>query len=175
MKQGVYKNGIRLIPTEEEEQTVLFSWAALMEGRLPGLKWMHHIPNGGKRNKAEAARFKAAGVRAGVSDVFLPCPRGVYHGLYIEMKAKDGRPTEEQEKFIADMRARGYRAEVCYGAEEAERVILAYMEEEPAVLLSASEAERIRELLDRAAENDAEIGGLLDQLGIAGPGAEACP
>lgn len=69
-------NGIRVIPTEEEEQTALFSWARIMEARFPVLRWMHHIPNGGKRSKAEAARFRAAGVKAGVSDIFLPCPRG---------------------------------------------------------------------------------------------------
>lgn len=116
-----------MIPTEEEEQTALFSWAEINMGRFPELKWMHHVPNGGKRSKREAARFKAAGVKAGVSDVFLPWPRGSYHGLWIEMKALDGRPSLAQKDFINDMRAAGYAALVCYGAEEAEKMIAAYL------------------------------------------------
>lgn len=122
-----YRDGIRLIPTEDEEQTVLFSWAALMEERFPALRWMHHIPNGGKRSKREAALFRAMGVKAGVSDIFLPAARGGWHGLYIEMKALDGRPSAEQRAFARDMGGEGYLAVFCYGAEQAERAIIAYL------------------------------------------------
>lgn len=126
-KKEWYRDGIRLIPTEDEEQTVLFAWAALMEGQFPVLRWMHHIPNGGKRSKREAARFRAMGVKAGVSDVFLPCARGGWNGLYIEMKALDGRPSEEQKAFARDMTGEGYLSVFCFGAEQAERAILAYL------------------------------------------------
>lgn len=127
MSRDFYINGIRVIPTEEEEQTALFSWARIMEARFPVLRWMHHIPNGGKRSKAEAARFRAAGVKAGVSDIFLPCPRGEYHGLYIELKALDGRPTKDQVAFIDFVRGEGFFAAVCYGAKAAEDLIVAYL------------------------------------------------
>lgn len=126
-KKEWYVNGIRMIPTEEEEQIALFSWAALAESRFPVLRLMHHIPNGGKRSKREAARFRAAGVKAGVSDVFLPCARGGYHGLYIELKALDGKPSAEQERFAEGVRAEGFVCAFCYGAEAAEKVILDYL------------------------------------------------
>ena len=126
-KSEWFINGVRMIPTEEEEQTAVFSWAELNLGRFPELRWLFHIPNGGKRSKREAARFRAAGVKAGVSDLFLPCPRGSYHGLWIEMKALDGRPSAEQKVFIGDMKAAGYAALICYGAEEAEAVISRYL------------------------------------------------
>lgn len=127
MGNRFYINGVRMIPTEEEEQTALFSWAKLAEARFPVLRLMHHIPNGGKRSKSEAARFRAAGVKAGVSDVFLPCARGGYHGLYIEMKALDGRPSAEQKKFAEGVRSEGYLAVLCYGAEQAEKTIVDYL------------------------------------------------
>ena len=127
MGSRFYRGGVRMIPTEEEEQIALFSWAKLAEGRFPVLRWLHHIPNGGKRSKSEAARFRAAGVKAGVSDVFLPCARGGYHGLYIEMKALDGRPSEEQKKFAEAVRAEGFLAVLCYGAEQAEKTIIDYL------------------------------------------------
>lgn len=120
-------NGIRMIPTEDEEQIWLFSWAELNMGRFPELKLMHHIPNGGKRSKSEASRFKAMGVKAGVSDIFLPVSRGGYHGLYIELKAKDGRPTKEQKDFIAAVEQEGYFAVFAYGGEEASKIIERYL------------------------------------------------
>ena len=70
------KTGVRLYPTEEQEQTVVMHWAAMAAGRWPELRMLFHIPNGGKRTKTEAARFRAAGVRSGVPDLFLPCARG---------------------------------------------------------------------------------------------------
>lgn len=127
MKKENYINGIRVIPTEDEEQIWLFSWAKLNSGKWPELELMHHIPNGGMRSKSEAARFKAMGVKRGVSDVFLPVAKGGYHGLYIELKAKDGRPEKEQKEWIAAVREQGYYAAVCYGGIEAANLVEAYM------------------------------------------------
>lgn len=60
---------------------------------------IYHIPNGGKRNAREGARFKQLGVRKGVADLFLPIPIAPFHGAYIEMKSNDGRETEDQKTF----------------------------------------------------------------------------
>ncbi|MGN0598663.1 MAG: VRR-NUC domain-containing protein [Oscillospiraceae bacterium] len=116
-------------PSEDVEQAQLFTWAAYASGKYPELALMHHIPNGGKRGKAEAARFKAQGVKAGVPDIFLPCARGGYHGLYIELKRiKGGRVSEAQEEFIAALRKQGYKVEVCFGMEQAREAIVEYLE-----------------------------------------------
>ncbi len=132
MKKENYINGIRMIPTEDEEQIWLFSWAKINSGKWPELELMHHIPNGGMRSKSEAARFKAMGVKRGVSDVFLPVSKGGYHGLYIELKAKDGRLEKEQKEWIAAVREQGYYAAVCYGGFEAANLVEAYMNGEVA-------------------------------------------
>ena len=120
-------NGVRLYPTEEEEQTVVMHWAAMAAGRWPELRLLFHIPNGGKRLKTEAARFRAAGVRSGVPDLFLPCSRGGYHGLWIEMKAVGGRVSREQEQWRKDLLGQGYMCAVCYGADAAIETIEKYM------------------------------------------------
>lgn len=120
-------NGIRTIPTEDEEQIWLFSWAELNLGRFPELSLMHHIPNGGKRSKSEAARFKAMGVKPGVSDIFLPVARGGYHGLYIELKARDGRVSTKQKEFLESVRREGYAGVVAFSGEEASRIIEQYL------------------------------------------------
>lgn len=121
-------NGVRLYPTEEEEQTVVMHWAAMAAGRWPELRLLFHIPNGGKRSKSEAVRFRAAGVRSGVPDLFLPCGRGGYHGLWIEMKAVGGRVSREQEQWRKDLMEQGYMHAVCYGADEAIKTIEKYVQ-----------------------------------------------
>lgn len=119
-------------PTEDEEQIQLFAWAWFTRGKYPELALMHHIPNGGKRGKVEAARFKAMGVKAGVPDVCLPVPRGGYHGLYVEMKRQQGgRVSEEQNEWMEALRAQGYEAKVCRGWKEAAEAIEQYMKGAP--------------------------------------------
>ena len=117
----------RLYPTEEQEQTVVMHWAAMAAGRWPELRLLFHIPNGGKRSKSEAVRFRAAGVRSGVPDLFLPCSRGGFHGLWIEMKAMGGRVSREQEQWRKDLLEQGYMCVVCYGADAAIATIEKYM------------------------------------------------
>jgi hypothetical protein len=112
---------------ESEEQQALFRWAKLSEGRLPELKLLHHIPNGGKRNPREAARLKLEGVRSGVPDISLPVARGRYHGMYIEMKADKGRLSENQIEWMDRLRRQGYLVALCHGWEEAAKIIEKYL------------------------------------------------
>ena len=114
---------------EAREQEALFRWAAYEREKWPELAAMYHIPNGGSRNKAEAARLKAQGVRAGVPDICLPAARGCYHGLYIELKRRNGgRVSEAQRGWIAYLENAGYCARVCHGWDEARETIVKYME-----------------------------------------------
>ena len=116
------------VPSESVEQQCLFRWAALQRGKYPELDLMYHIPNGGKRGKAEAIRFKAEGVKAGVPDICLPVARGEHHGLYIELKRrKNARVTTEQLEWIEELVAQGYVAAVCRGCDEAIDVITGYL------------------------------------------------
>ena len=120
-------NGIRIIPTEDEEQAYIVSWAKINESRYPELKLLYHIPNEGKRSGREGARMKRLGLRRGVSDLCLPVARCGFHGLYIELKAQDGRTTAEQNEFIKDVLGQGYYARVCFGADEAVMVLEDYL------------------------------------------------
>lgn len=82
---------------ESGHQEALFSWAAYQLGRMPELEYLHHVPNGGKRDKATATALKRQGVKAGVPDIVLPAVRAGYHGLYIELKAGRNTTTENRE------------------------------------------------------------------------------
>ena len=81
---------------EDREQIALITWVRLMQTKHPELATIYHCPNGGYRDPRTAAKFKAMGVKAGVWDIFLPCPTP---GLYVEMKAGKGRLTPGQVSF----------------------------------------------------------------------------
>jgi hypothetical protein len=115
---------------ERDEQSLLIEWCDMMSARIPGLNMIYHIPNGGSRNKAEAANLKKQGVRPGVPDLCLPIASRGYHGLYIEMKTKDGVTSKDQKDWIMSLREQGYAAKVCRGFEDAKEFICKYLEVE---------------------------------------------
>ncbi len=126
-KINMPKDG-RLLPTEGQEQATLFHWCEMKSFVYPELRLLFHIPNGGGRSKAEAGRFKMEGVKAGVPDLFLPAPRGPWHGLFIEMKRMDGgRVSQSQKDWLESLERQGYRAVVCQGWQDAAEVIEGYL------------------------------------------------
>lgn len=116
--------------TEDCHQAALFCWAALpdVQAKYPEFyRLLFAIPNGGERNKAVAAKMKATGTKADVSDIFLSVPRGGYHGLYVELKKIGGRPRPGQLQFIEAARAEGFAGCVIEGWEAARDAIVSYM------------------------------------------------
>lgn len=158
--------------TEHAAQAALFMWANMAERfgvgiadkveaytvqgwaksqgwvqPIPQLKWLHAIHNQGHGDAIRGGKAKAEGVKAGVSDLFLPVPmqfdyarnwpfqvRAVgpgWHvacGLYLELKVGKNTPSEIQLEFMADMRAAGYAADWAVGWLEARKKILAYLQ-----------------------------------------------
>lgn len=114
--------------SEDTEQIHVCNWAMWNENRYPELKWLHHIPNGGSRNKAEAVKLKNMGVKSGVADLHLPYAKGVYIGLYIEMKYGTGRHQDSQIEFLHDMAKNGHYVATCYTAGDAITVLEEYLQ-----------------------------------------------
>lgn len=112
---------------EENEQIVLFRWAEFSASQYPELELLYHIPNEGKRSAVTGARLKAQGLKSGVPDVCLPTAHGGYIGLYIEMKVKPNKPTENQKRWLRALREAGHMVAVCYGFEEARNLIEEYL------------------------------------------------
>lgn len=118
---------LTVVPYETEEQQKVFQWAAQAESKYPELKLLYAIPNGSYRHKKTAGILKAEGVKPGVCDIHLPVARGGYHGLYIEMKRKQGgKVSKEQFNFMKKVTEKGYFAVVCKGAEQAIIVLKRY-------------------------------------------------
>jgi len=113
--------------SEHQEQKWLFDWAWKQTGRHPQLGLMFAVPNGGLRNKLVAKKLKAEGVKAGVPDIFLAVPRGIYHGLFIEMKFGKNKATENQIKWLNSLQLEGYETAICYSWVEAKDIICKYL------------------------------------------------
>lgn len=133
---------------ESLEQRAVIKWARLAQKQYPPLKWLHCSLSGVKlRSPQEASRLKAEGLVSGICDLMLPfpkyyyCPnqcgakRFLYAGLYIEMKKRNvkgqtkGLVSASQKEFIEYANNVGYKAIVCYGAEEAISSIKEYLKE----------------------------------------------
>ncbi len=112
---------------EDDELCAVFAWASMLEGVYPCLELMYHTPNEGKRSAAGGGRMKAKGLKKGVPDITLPAARGGYHGLYIELKVGDGKPTAEQKKFMRALDIEGYFVALAHSAAEAIRLIERYV------------------------------------------------
>lgn len=124
-------NSAAYLPTEEEEQILIFEWAKIQKGAYPELRLLYHIANEGKRSVQTGSRLKAAGLSSGVPDICLPVARGGYNALYIELKRqKGGRLSENQKKWLSELNAAGNLAVRCDGFDEAVRVILRYLKGE---------------------------------------------
>ena len=117
----------RMIASEEEEQIKVFEWAEYNVGRYPELQLLYHIPNEGKRGRKAAGALKALGVKKGVPDICLPVRRGMYGALYIELKAKDGKVSKDQERWLNMLSTGGNVVCICYGGDSAIRVIEKYI------------------------------------------------
>lgn len=97
---------------ENQEQQALFAWAKYTQRPHPSLELLYHIPNGGKRDKAEAARLKREGVKAGVPNLCLPMAQDRYYDLYIELKAGKNTATPLQRQWITALSREDYAAAV---------------------------------------------------------------
>jgi hypothetical protein len=108
---------------------------ALNESKIQAAfhRWMQYqhpsvmafaVPNGffaGKNGIAHAVRIKAEGMMSGIPDYWIIAPSacGNYCGLVIEFKAGKNKTSSSQSHYIEYLNANGFRACVCYSADEA--------------------------------------------------------
>jgi len=120
--------GGKVVACESVEQSTLFQVMALAALERPELGLLFAIPNGAYTSPEYGARLKREGVKAGVPDVMLPVARGRFHGLFIEMKRREGGRVDPLQKQWAEaFSAQGYKAVTCRGWCEARQVILDYL------------------------------------------------
>ena len=119
---------------EEDLQKACCQWYDLQWGhrRINGVeigRLLHHSPNGGKRSKKEAARFKAMGTRDGFPDLWLGIPVNGCPYLCIELKTlnKGSGQSEGQRDYERLVTAMGARYVVVRTLQEFIRTISDYL------------------------------------------------
>ena len=116
------------VPDEHHEQVAFFRWLQLLAIDNPECGLAYAIPNGGKRHIGTAKKLAAEGLKPGVPDICWPVPRYPYHGLYIEMKRREGGTVSAMQKeWIYRLREQGYMVAVAEGFEAAKRVFCEYI------------------------------------------------
>lgn len=115
---------------EDRIQKQLIKWTqqANVRNCYPCLKLLYHIPNERHCDAIQGKQLKLMGVKSGVPDLCLPVSNKEYHGLYIELKAENGKTSENQHWWINELTKQGYYCAVCYGLEEAINTLLYYLE-----------------------------------------------
>ena len=113
--------------SEYEQQKHIFLWAEMMTREYPELWMLNGSLNGVRLTIGQAVKAKASGMKKGYPDIGLDVSRGGYHGLRIELKKSNGKPTAEQKEWAGRFRDQGYLARFCYGSDMAKKVIIAYL------------------------------------------------
>lgn len=103
---------------EEDLHIACLQWVMLEQRSYPLLRWLVHVPNGGKRPKGEAGKLKAMGTKPGYPDLTLPRPSLRWKGLAIELKSPIGRTSTEQEEWLGAFHSDGWLVGVCRTLDE---------------------------------------------------------
>lgn len=112
---------------ESDMQSEFFNKVFTIFPKLPR-KLLFAVPNGGSRNKIEAANMKRQGVAAGVADVILLVPKKGFASLCIEFKTKTGRQSDEQKEFQFQAEKCGSKYVVVRSVEQGIREVKEYIE-----------------------------------------------
>lgn len=126
-RKHIEKNGFPA-PSEHQEARALMQWVGANQKTFPELDLLFHIPNGGQRGIVAASKLKAEGTKKGIPDYMLPVSRGGFHGLFLELKKREGGVvSKEQIRLIAKLSEQGYLTVVVKGWEEASRQLVGYL------------------------------------------------
>lgn len=122
--------------TEKRSKIVIYKVNSDCHSRLQGscVKWFRYqyseykdllfaIPNGlpifDKELRVKIYnRLNKEGLKAGVPDLFLALPRGIYHGAFIEIKYDSDRLRKVQADMIRELESENYKCIIVRSLEE---------------------------------------------------------
>jgi hypothetical protein len=115
--------------TSHPESTLQIQCVTWFKYQYPHLApLMFAVPNGGSRDKREAAIMKAEGITAGVSDLILNIRGGIHPQLAIEMKDVKGRQSPEQKRYQRYAEAVGIKYIICRSFQDFKDEVTNYLE-----------------------------------------------
>ena len=113
--------------SEYAEQAELIKWARARGGKIKCLLFLHSSLNGEALTKGQRIKAIRGGLLSGVPDLFLPYPSGSFHGLFIEMKTRQGRQSIKQRAFQEYVESVSYKYILTRAWHEARDSIIEYL------------------------------------------------
>ena len=117
----------KITQSESALQQQCLKWFAFQYPKLAEQGLLFSIPNGANKSIAQAMKFKREGLVSGIPDLMLAVPKGIYHGLFIEMKAAKGKPSANQIKMIGKLRDQYYYVDIINSFEQFTSLINKYL------------------------------------------------
>jgi hypothetical protein len=108
------------------EQKIQISVANYLRLRYPKLLWTIS-PVGLIISRNMGMLAVRMGYKAGTPDIMIFAPRGVWHGLFVELKAPGGTVSDEQTSFLAGAFESRYATAICWSYDEAIKTIDQYL------------------------------------------------
>ena len=116
-----------IAPLEKDEQIAVVAYCKLRS--IPISASMNGVFLNSKNANRYINSLKKQGMALGFPDIFIPMPNKTHAGLFIEMKRrKGGVVSDNQNKWIKILNDAGYYAVVCWGFDEARKVIDEYLQ-----------------------------------------------
>lgn len=118
------------VPTEHDEQVMLFKWASLMVKQgIYELDLLYAIPNGARTSMRTAVKLKAEGLKRGFPDIALPVARHGFHGLFIEVKRlRGGRISKDQRLWHERLIIQRHKVMLAVGWRDAALALCHYLD-----------------------------------------------
>ena len=110
---------------ESQLQSACVTWFRLQYPQYAS--HLFAIGNGVPNNARQGAIRKREGAVSGVADLMLMLPMGSFGGLFIEMKAPEGKLSKEQKAFQSRALDAGYVYCICKAFDQFQAVIRAYL------------------------------------------------
>ena len=110
---------------EHRLQTACVTWFNLQYPSLRGL--LFSIPNGAYTGARQGAKLKREGVVSGVSDLILLKSNFKHHGLCIEMKYGNNRPTDRQQEWGSQVALHGFLYRVIRDVDSFQKLVNDYI------------------------------------------------
>lgn len=112
--------------SEHTEQCLVIQWFDMQYKQFSGR--LFAVPNGARTSIGTACKLKREGLRKGVPDLWLPVKTARFSGLVIEMKDTKGKVSDEQKDWLAFLVNQGFKTDVCYSFEDAQKTITDYFD-----------------------------------------------
>lgn len=114
--------------TEQSRLIKMCNQYSIVDKRL---KLIFAIPNesygGGMKNMIRGAKLKREGRKPGVPDLFLPVKTSKSNGLFIEMKTRYNKPSNDQLEWLEELSRQNFDQIVAYSCKDAWNYICDYL------------------------------------------------